>query len=262
MRLAYSLVTNVNADILLFDEILAVGDMKFSQKVIREIFQKLKEKRTILIVSHDINFIPIICNKIIFLDEKKLIYYGAVSAGISLYTGGYRETNVYDFKSETITQKNAPIAKCDDAIIDENKYFKLLSCFVKNEPDSITMNDEIEIEIKINKLYNEHIIDIVIIVFSLFDKIPVFTSSLFFDKEKCITDPGDYEVHCFIPPQFLNVGSYSLNLFVTIDREDAFTYNKLAKFFIKHDEKDPLTLIKSKVNASLIPALRWNICKI
>lgn len=72
MRLAFSVAINVNADVLLIDEILAVGDVNFQQKC----FEKLKEiKRkgtTIVIVSHSLGQIEQICDRTIWIDDGKI----------------------------------------------------------------------------------------------------------------------------------------------------------------------------------------------
>ena len=69
MRLAFAVAINVDADILLIDEILAVGDASFQAKC----FQKLQEIKsrgtTIVIVSHSLNQIEQICNRSIWIDE-------------------------------------------------------------------------------------------------------------------------------------------------------------------------------------------------
>ncbi len=72
MRLAFSVAINVNADILLIDEILAVGDINFQSKC----FNKLKEIKaqgtTIVIVSHSLGQIEQICDRTIWLDAGKI----------------------------------------------------------------------------------------------------------------------------------------------------------------------------------------------
>lgn len=72
MRLAFAVAINVNADILLIDEILAVGDVNFQQKC----FDKMKDiKRagtTIVIVSHSLDQIEAICDKTYWIDDGKI----------------------------------------------------------------------------------------------------------------------------------------------------------------------------------------------
>ena len=72
MRLAFSVAINVEADILLIDEILAVGDVSFQKKC----FEKLKEIKaggaTIIIVSHSMGQIEQICDKTIWLEDGRI----------------------------------------------------------------------------------------------------------------------------------------------------------------------------------------------
>lgn len=72
MRLAFAVAINVNAEILLIDEILAVGDTNFQAKC----FEKLREIKakgtTIVIVSHSLGQIEQICDRSLWIDEGKI----------------------------------------------------------------------------------------------------------------------------------------------------------------------------------------------
>ena len=63
MRLAFSIIVNVEADILLVDEALSVGDIYFSQKCIR-FFNDFKKKGTLIIVTHDLQILSSICDRV------------------------------------------------------------------------------------------------------------------------------------------------------------------------------------------------------
>ena len=78
MRLAFSVAINVDADILLIDEILAVGDYKFQEKCKNRIKKMLESGTTLLFVSHDINQVKELCNKAIWLDHGILRKYGDI----------------------------------------------------------------------------------------------------------------------------------------------------------------------------------------
>lgn len=68
VRLAFSVIANVDAEILLIDEALAVGDIHFSQKCIRYL-QQFKEKGALLFVSHNSNAVISLCNGAVWLDK-------------------------------------------------------------------------------------------------------------------------------------------------------------------------------------------------
>lgn len=72
MRLAFAVAINVNADILLIDEILAVGDSNFQNKCFHKLLELRKEGITIVIVSHSLAQIESICDRTIWLHEGKI----------------------------------------------------------------------------------------------------------------------------------------------------------------------------------------------
>ena len=85
MRLAFSIAINVDAEILLIDEILAVGDQHFQDKCFQKL-QELKESdKTIVIVSHSLDSIKQLCNRAIWIYEGKIRMDGNVSKVVDEY---------------------------------------------------------------------------------------------------------------------------------------------------------------------------------
>lgn len=72
LRLAFSVAINVDAEILLIDEILAVGDQHFQEKCYNRLEELKKEGRTIVIVTHSLNVVSSFCNRAIWLNEGKV----------------------------------------------------------------------------------------------------------------------------------------------------------------------------------------------
>lgn len=72
MRLAFSIAINVDAEILLIDEILAVGDQHFQEKCFAKLEELKKSDKTIVIVSHDSNQIQNLCSRAIWIYEGKI----------------------------------------------------------------------------------------------------------------------------------------------------------------------------------------------
>jgi lipopolysaccharide transport system ATP-binding protein len=72
MRLAFSVVAHLDPEILLVDEILAVGDIKFQQKCFNKIEEFRKEAVTIVLVSHDINQIRKMCDRVMWIENHKI----------------------------------------------------------------------------------------------------------------------------------------------------------------------------------------------
>lgn len=75
VRLAFAIIANVDADILIIDEALAVGDALFTQKCMR-FLRKFKEDKTLLFVSHDTSSVINLCDRAIWLDKGIVKGYG------------------------------------------------------------------------------------------------------------------------------------------------------------------------------------------
>ena len=85
MRLAFSIAINVDADILLIDEILAVGDQHFQEKCFAKL-QELKESdKTIVIVTHNLDQVKSLCTRGIWIDEGKIAFDGDPSKAVEEY---------------------------------------------------------------------------------------------------------------------------------------------------------------------------------
>lgn len=76
MRLAFSVAINVNADIILVDEILSVGDLNFQNKCLKKLQDIKKAGTTIVIVSHSMEQIESICDRSIWLNDGKIVADG------------------------------------------------------------------------------------------------------------------------------------------------------------------------------------------
>ncbi|MBQ8230387.1 MAG: ABC transporter ATP-binding protein [Lachnospiraceae bacterium] len=87
VKLAFAVAAHLDSEILVMDEVLAVGDMKFQQKCLGKMGNVADEEgRTILYVSHNMNTIRQLCDRCIVLDHGKLIFDGDVEKAIELYS--------------------------------------------------------------------------------------------------------------------------------------------------------------------------------
>lgn len=86
VKLAFSVAAHLDSEILVMDEVLAVGDMKFQQKCLGKMGDVAdKEGRTVLYVSHNMNTIRQLCNRCIVLDKGRVIFDGGVEDAIAIY---------------------------------------------------------------------------------------------------------------------------------------------------------------------------------
>lgn len=85
MRLAFSVAVHVDPDILLLDEILAVGDEAFGRKCRERILSFHEREKTLLMVSHDLGAIESYCTRVLRLEEGRIVDEGPASEVIARY---------------------------------------------------------------------------------------------------------------------------------------------------------------------------------
>ncbi len=99
VRLAFSIAVKAKNEILIFDEVLAVGDAAFQQKCF-DYFEKLKsQKQTVIFVSHDMSAVRRFCNKALYLKEGKIIGLGQPEEIADIYA----TENIQDNPTEDTT---------------------------------------------------------------------------------------------------------------------------------------------------------------
>ncbi|MBX3021237.1 MAG: ABC transporter ATP-binding protein [Bdellovibrionales bacterium] len=85
VRLGFSIAVHLNADLLLFDEILAVGDVGFQNKCLQKIDELHKLGKTIILVTHIPEQVEAFCSRCIVLDQEGVIYDGLPNIGAENY---------------------------------------------------------------------------------------------------------------------------------------------------------------------------------
>lgn len=136
VRLAFSIATHANSDILIFDEVLAVGDAKFQQKCL-DVFRDLKQRgKTIILVSHSTADIEKFCDKVLVVDKSESLGVMEPKEAIALY----ERLNVDDSqKSENKKRWGNGEIKIDKVFVQSNsKKTKVI-----NFGDSISINLEL-----------------------------------------------------------------------------------------------------------------------
>ncbi|AFY48355.1 ABC-type polysaccharide/polyol phosphate transport system, ATPase component [Nostoc sp. PCC 7524] len=87
-RLGFSIATDVQPDILILDEVLSVGDEKFKNKCKQRIDKFWNMDATVLVVSHDLDFVKQYCERVVWLDKGTIVFIGEPQKTISCYLSG------------------------------------------------------------------------------------------------------------------------------------------------------------------------------
>ena len=98
VKLAFAVASHLDSEILIMDEVLAVGDMAFQKKCLDKMSQVSQDEgRTILYVSHNMNTIRTLCDRCIVMDHGKIIFNGDVEEAIGIYMNKNFDDKVTSF---------------------------------------------------------------------------------------------------------------------------------------------------------------------
>ena len=96
VKLAFSVAAHLDSEIMIMDEVLAVGDMAFQKKCLTKMREAAKQDgRTVLYVSHNMNTIRQLCDRCIVLDKGKVIFGGDVEESIQRYLGSRLKSDTF-----------------------------------------------------------------------------------------------------------------------------------------------------------------------
>lgn len=99
VKLAFSVAAHLDSEIMIMDEVLAVGDVKFQQKCLDKMSEAAhKDGRTVLYVSHNMNTIRRLCDRCIVMERGRIVFDGNVDKAISIYLNNENQLQTqYDY---------------------------------------------------------------------------------------------------------------------------------------------------------------------
>lgn len=221
VRLAFSVAAHMEPDILIVDEVLAVGDAEFQKKCLGKMEEVTKQEgRTILFVSHNMGAIEKLCNRCILLREGKVEMFGetrlVVKKYLNLVSKNIENTPLVDRKRTT--QKATLRAKLTDIEIIE-----------KNKTTVIGGDLPIKIKLKIES-YVEDLKASIQLIISDESQNLIFINSVmqnkFFSFKK-----GANELECDIKALNLYAGDYKINCYITIPGKEIIDHVPDALYF-------------------------------
>ena len=144
VRLGFAVAAHLEPEILVVDEVLAVGDLEFQKKAIGKMGDVANSGRTILFVSHNMNSVKLLCKNAIVLKNGRIDYSGTAEDCVNYYS----ENNIESLVSHTIiSQKNRE--GVSDKIIHDVEFIE--ATLLNEEYYNISTDEPIEIEAKLRK---------------------------------------------------------------------------------------------------------------
>ncbi|MEQ8541856.1 MAG: polysaccharide ABC transporter ATP-binding protein [Coleofasciculus sp. D1-CHI-01] len=111
VRLAFAVAAHLEPDILVVDEVLAVGDAQFQKKCLGKMEDVGQEGRTVLFVSHNMNAVEALCTSAMHLKSGQLFGIGAVSDQIELYLNSFQEQSEITYYNPTQLGENLQLQR-------------------------------------------------------------------------------------------------------------------------------------------------------
>ncbi len=105
VRLGFSVAVHVKPDILLVDEILSVGDLSFRNKSLRKMQEYREQANALIFISHNLEQVRVLCNRLIILNKGKVTYDGNTHEGIVHYQELARSSRVSSYTKNAFPQQ-------------------------------------------------------------------------------------------------------------------------------------------------------------
>lgn len=140
VKLAFSVAAHLNSDILIMDEVLAVGDVNFQRKCLDKMSEIAKSNgKTILYVSHNMSTVRRLCNRCIVLENGEVVFDGGIEKAIQKYLKSPEDMSLHnDFSNREIVDEQF------------NKKVKLLSLdLLDREHNQIEFGDTLHFRLKL-----------------------------------------------------------------------------------------------------------------
>ena len=115
VRLAFAVAAHLEPEILIVDEVLAVGDVEFQRKCLRKMEDVAHGGRTVLLVSHNMGTVQAFCNRAILLREGAVAAAGSPADAVAVYLRGLEEVAKQDLRTRTerTGEGHSRIVRCD-----------------------------------------------------------------------------------------------------------------------------------------------------
>ena len=140
VKLAFSVAAHLDSEIMIMDEVLAVGDIKFQQKCLTKMKEAAtQEGRTVLYVSHNMSTIRQLCDRCIVLNQGKIVFDGDVEKAIAIYSGV--SNTEFSAKYDLEKTPRPPYGHGRMLLIESLEFLgKTQACFTRNETMRFRLN--------------------------------------------------------------------------------------------------------------------------
>jgi len=240
VRLAFAVAAHLEPDILIVDEVLAVGDAEFQKKCLGKMKNvSVKDGRTVLFVSHNMTALKTLCTRCMWLEKGLLKLSGETNAVVDKYLASHLK--VHDER----------VVDCSNEESCANDSIKFLKVAVESEDELIRITDAVNIYFEFESYIDNAELNMSIVIYTA-QEVCVFNSA---SKFLNVT-VGRYYARCYIPSDFLNDETYKVRVLVVKDRSNPIIdINDIISFHV-HDIKRESKWYGKRIGI-VRPNLKW-----
>lgn len=247
VRLAFAVAAHLEPDILIVDEVLAVGDANFQKKCLGKIESVSKnEGRTVLFVSHSTGTIARLCNRALFMANGQLVLDGPTQEVLRQYLSYGRLQTISQM--EPINAKEFPLTLLDMRLVDNQG--QMQTVLPNHLPASV------QIRFKSNTPTPFRLS----LKIATPDNITLFTTAST-DSSQTLTqsyNPGEYLVEIPFPTHLLNVGQYNLSLTFEIPKVRELLHYEYP-YATQIEATGGIALLNDQRPGLIMPLIPWKI---
>lgn len=229
VRLAFSVAAFLDSEILILDEVLAVGDAAFQKKCLDKMDEISRGGRTILFVGHNLSVLETLCNRGIYLSEGKLVYDGPSAEAIRQYVNDVSDLSLEFGKSRDLSQQDRPGT---GAIRFQN--FRVDSHPKEvTDTDTLRVGDDVSVYIQAKAFEAVKDLNICLIVYDIYGtrlidaNLAIHGDSVSFQKNEIKT------IHFRLKDVLLKPGEYILGLWAGLPNIDVDYLHDAARIRIE-----------------------------
>jgi lipopolysaccharide transport system ATP-binding protein len=201
VRLAFAVAAHLEPEILIIDEVLAVGDAEFQKKCLGKMSEAARAHRTVLFVSHNLAAVEQLCSHALLLDGGQIRINGDVRNVVSGYLSTNSKHAVLEYLPESDSKRGAEVIRI--ALCDENG----------NPLKTVTSADSPNLRIELVVHERRRDLKLSFVLYDMRDN-PIFASCPLDDGVGNPTQPGHYEFQAAFPRELLMPQRYSISVSV------------------------------------------------
>ena len=243
VRLAFAVAAHLEPEILILDEVLAVGDAQFQKKCLGKMKETGSQGRTVIFVSHNLAAVRSLCNSAISLSKGKIVRAGSVASVVDEYLGhGFQNTNELAWADVEAAPGNANI-----------RLHKLKVSVQSGLETTMTIATALRIDFEYSLLLDEALFYVGFHLRSISGECIFVTSQTPQTIQK-----GRYLSACHIPKNLLNTGIYTLHVYFVRDGNIVLFEMENPLVFEIHDEERITGAWMGEYPGAVRPKLQWD----